>query len=102
MIKGNLPIDYVTKDFDGFLEMMKEMIPTLTPEWTDTSDSDQGIVILQLLSYGLHIMGYYQDRAVNENILHLARTKKSVLLLCKFLGYEPSTQEPATSIVTFS
>lgn len=99
--KTNLPIDYVTKDYDGFLEMMKEQIPLLTPEWTDTSDSDQGIVILQTLSYALHVMGYYQDRAVNENILHLARTKKAVLLLSKFLGYEPETQSPARAMVEF-
>lgn len=101
MADNRLPIDYVTKDYDGFLEMMKEMIPSLTPEWTDTSDSDQGIVILQLLAYGLHTLGYYQDKAVNENILHIAQTKKAILLLCRFLGYELSTQKPATATVRF-
>lgn len=99
---AELPIDYVTKDYEGFLEMMKEMIPTLTPDWTDTSDSDQGIVILQLLSYGLHVLGYYQDRAVNENFLHTARNRKSILLLCKFLGYEPPGQKPAIVPLTFT
>ena len=99
--KSKLPLDYVTKDYDGFLEMMKEKIPTLTPEWTDTSDTDQGMVILQVLSYGLHIMGYYQDRAVNENILPLARTKRAVLNLTKFLGYTPRNQTPAIAHVTF-
>lgn len=102
MASNKLPIDYVTKDYDGFLEMMKEMIPVLTPEWTDTSDSDQGIVILQLLAYGLHTLGYYQDKAVNENILHTAQTRKAILLLCRFLGYELQKQVPATSIVRFT
>lgn len=96
-----IPIDYVTKDYEGFFQMMKDAIPSLTPEWTDTSDSDQGIVILQLLSYGLHVLGYYQDRAVNESFLHTARTKKAILLLCKFLGYEPSKQSPAVGTVMF-
>jgi hypothetical protein len=99
---NNLPIDYVTKDYDGFLQMMKDMIPVLTPEWTDTSDSDQGIVILQLLSYGLHTLGYYQDKAVNENLLHLAQTKKAILLLCKFLGYDLQRQQPATTTLRFT
>jgi hypothetical protein len=99
---NNLPIDYVTKDYDGFLQMMKDMIPVLTPEWTDTSDSDQGIVILQLLSYGLHTLGYYQDKAVNENFLHLAQTKKAILLLCKFLGYELQKQQPASTTLRFT
>jgi hypothetical protein len=99
---NNLPIDYVTKDYDGFLQMMKDMIPVLTPEWTDTSDSDQGIVILQLLSYGLHTLGYYQDKAVNENLLHTAQTKKAILLLCKFLGYSLQKQQPASTTLRFT
>jgi Baseplate J-like protein len=100
-VSGRLPIDYVTKDYDGFLEMMKEKIPDLTPEWTDTSDSDQGMVILQLLAYGLHVLAYYEDKATNENILHLAQTKKAILLLSRFLGYEMTKQTPATSTVRF-
>ena len=60
MTNKKLPIDYVTKDYDGFLQMTKDMIPSLTPEWTDNSDSDMGTVILQLLAYGLHVLGYYR------------------------------------------
>ncbi|AEZ50529.1 putative baseplate J family protein [Bacillus phage BCD7] len=93
-----LPIDYVTKDYEGFFQMMKGMIPSLTPEWTDMSESDQGIVILQALSYGLHVLGYYQDKGVNENFLHTATTKRAILLGCKFLGYEPKKQ--SASVVT--
>ena len=101
MADKKLPIDYVTKDYDGFLQMMRDMIPSLTPEWTDTSDSDMGMVILQLLAYGLHVLGYYQDKAVNENILHTAQTKKAILLLSKFLGYEIQKQSPAVTTVRF-
>jgi uncharacterized phage protein gp47/JayE len=101
MPENRLPIDYVTKDYDGFLDMMKEMIPTLTPEWTDTSDSDQGMVILQLLAYGLHTLGYYQDKAINENILHIAQTKKAILYLSKFLGYEMRKQTPSITTERF-
>lgn len=93
-----IPIDYVTNDYKGYFEMMKEAIPLLTPEWTDTSDSDQGIIILQLLSYGLHTLGYYQERVMQENILELARTKKGILAGCRYLGYTPSRQ--TASVVT--
>ena len=101
MTNKKLPIDYVTKDYDGFLQMMKDMIPSLTPEWTDNSDSDMGTVILQLLAYGLHVLGYYQDKSVNENFLHTAQTKKAILLLSKFLGYEIQKQSPAVTTVRF-
>lgn len=89
------PIDYVTKDFAGFLALMKAQISTLTPEWTDTSDEDFGIVLLKLLAYGLDILSYYQDKAVQESLLPTAKTRKAVLALCETLGYSLAQQEPA-------
>lgn len=97
-----LPLDYATKDYDGFLQMFKDTIPVLTPEWTDMSDTDQGMVILQLLAYALHIQSYNIDKGIAENLIQLAKTKKSVLLLSKFLGYEIKTQQASTSTVTFT
>lgn len=98
----NIPLDFVTNDYDGYFELMKDSIPLLTPEWTDMSDTDQGIVILQLLSYGLHVLGYYQERVMQENILELARTKKGILTACKFLGYEPSRQNASVATLTIT
>ena len=95
-----IPIDYVTNDYDGYFKMMKDAIPLLTPEWTDTSDTDQGIVILQLLSYGLHVLGYYQERTMQENILELARTKRGVLTASRFLGYDPKRQTASLAELT--
>lgn len=95
----DIPLDFVTNDYNGYFELMKEAIPILTPEWTDTSDTDQGIVILQLLSYSLHILGYYQERAMQENILELARTKKGVLTGSRFLGYSPERQTASVALL---
>lgn len=97
-----IPIDYVTNDYKGFFEMMKEAIPILTPEWTDTSDSDQGIIILQLLAYGLNTLSYYQERTMQENILELARTKRGILAGCNYLGYTPSRQTASVAMLTIT
>ena len=102
MFDTNVPIDYVTKDYEGFLQLMKDLIPTLLPEWTDTTESDFGIVLLQLAAYGLHVLSYYQDKYMNENFLDTARNRESVIRLCRFLGYELAIQEPATTTVTFN
>ena len=88
----DIPLDYTTNDYNGYFELMKNAIPNFTPDWTDTSDSDQGIVILQVLAYGLHVLGYYQERVMQENILELARTKRGILTGCNFLGYNPTRQ----------
>lgn len=89
------PIDYMTKDYEGFRQMMIDLIPTHTPEWTDHSQSDMGIVLLELLANGLDILSYYQDKAVNESFLPTAKTRRAVINLCRLLGYELRTQLPA-------
>jgi hypothetical protein len=99
---SKLPIDYASRDFDGFMEMFKNVIPTLTPEWTDLSDTDQGIVILQLLAYGLHIQSYSIDKGVMENLLPLAKTQKAIFNLTKFLGYEIGRQSASTVELTYT
>lgn len=101
MTKKNVQLDYVTKDYKGFLQLMKDKIPLLAPEWTDTSDADMGIVILELLSYGLDILSYYQDKAYNESFLATAETRKAVINACKTLAYTLQQQQPSKFIVVF-
>ena len=33
-------LDYVTKDYEGFRQLMLDLIPQYAPEWTDTSQSN--------------------------------------------------------------
>lgn len=94
-------IDYVTKDYEGFRQMMIDLISIFTPEWTDTSQSDFGIVLIDLFSHGLDILSYYQDKAVNENLITTATLGSSVERLARFLGYIPYTQSPSKVNVTF-
>jgi hypothetical protein len=95
MKKTVRPIDFVTKDYEGFRQLMVDLIPQYTKEWTDTSESDFGIVLIELLANGLDILSYYQDKAFNESFLDTARTRKAVISLCRLLGYELAPQIPA-------
>lgn len=88
-------VDYITKDYEGFRKLMIDLIPSKTPEWTDTSQSDMGIVILELLAHGLDILSYYQDKEFNEAFLRTARTRKAIINHCRGLGYELKSQVPA-------
>ena len=81
-------IDYTTKDYDGYREDMIEQIPSKLPEWTDTSDNDPGIVILELLASQLEKISYYNDRVANEVFLPTATQRKSVIANAKMIDYE--------------
>lgn len=94
--------DYVTKDYEGFRQLMIDLIPKYMPEWTDTSQSDFGIGLIELLANGLDILSYYQDKNFNEAILPTAKTRKSVVNLCKMLGYELAHQTPAIHKILFT
>lgn len=91
----NGKIDYVTKDYEGFRKLMIDLIPTMTPEWTDYSESDLGIVLLELVAHVADILSYYQDKSFAEAILPTAQTRRSVIDLCKALGYNLKQQTPA-------
>lgn len=88
-------IDYVTKDYEGFRQFMIDLIPQYTPEWTDTSQSDFGVTLIELLANSLDILSYYQDKNFNEVFLSTATTRKSIINLCKMLGYKLAPQTPA-------
>ena len=102
MRKITKSIDYMSKDYDGFKKMMIEAIPSIIPEWTDYSDDDFGIAMIELLSYGLDILSYYQDKTNNENFLATSRTRRAVINICKYvLGYTLKQAVPAIHNIVF-
>jgi uncharacterized phage protein gp47/JayE len=86
---GKRPIiDYVTKDFDGFRAGMLALIPQLLPNWSDRSESDFGVVLIELFAYVADILSYYQDRVANEAYLASATQRRSVAELLRLIGYQ--------------
>lgn len=85
-------IDYITRDYYGFkTSMMKELILRI-PTYTDTSQTDAGVVLLELNAVGLDILSYYLDSMSNEVYLSTAEQRSSVLKWCEILGYIPKTK----------
>ena len=81
-------IDYVTKDYEGFQQAMLNQIPLLLPEWTDRSESDFGVVLIELFAYVADILSYYQDRVANEAYLATATQRRSVAELLRLIDYQ--------------
>ncbi len=86
---GKRPIiDYVTKDYEGFRAGMLALIPQLLPNWTDRSESDFGVVLIELFAYVADILSYYQDRVANEAYLPTATQRRSVAELLRLIDYQ--------------
>jgi predicted phage baseplate assembly protein len=86
---GRQPVvDYVTKDYEGFKQAMLGQIPVLLPNWTDRSESDFGVVLIELFAYVADILSYYQDRVANEAFLATATQRRSVTELLRLIDYQ--------------
>jgi hypothetical protein len=81
-------IDYVTKDYDGFRQAMLSQIPLLLPNWQSRSESDFGVVLIELFAYVADILSYYQDRIANEAYLSTATQRRSITELLRLVGYQ--------------
>lgn len=82
-------LDYTTRDYEGFRELMIAKLQELMPEYTDLRQSDAGVVILELNAMCLDILSYYLDSVANECFLATAEQRSNIMKFCKMLGYTP-------------
>ncbi len=102
LINFSKQIDYTSQDWLSFLSSMVDAIPSLTPEWTDYSASDQGMVILELVSFMLDALSYRSDVIANESFLQTAVLRKSVMNLARMINYTPQPAVSATADLVFT
>lgn len=94
-------IDYVTKDYAGFRDGMLAQIPLLLPNWTDRSEADFGVALIELFAYVADILSYYQDRVANEAYLATASQRRSVQELLRLIDYQIDPGLAASALLHF-
>ncbi len=97
---GQKVIDYMAKDYDSFRQAMIDLIPEKLPEWTDRTETDFGIVLIELFAYMADILSYYQDRIANESFLATAQERRSVIQHLRLIGYDLAPAAPASGLLT--
>jgi len=90
-------IDYLARDYNSFRKALIDLIPAKLPEWTDRSEADFGIVLLELFAYMGDILSYYQDRIANEAFLNTAQERRSVINHLRLIGYEMAPAAAAST-----
>ncbi|HKQ05859.1 MAG TPA: baseplate J/gp47 family protein [Blastocatellia bacterium] len=90
-------IDYLARDYNSFRQALIDLIPAKLPEWTDRSEADFGIVLIELFAYMADILSYYQDRVANEAFLNTAQERRSVINHLRLIGYEMAAAAPAAA-----
>jgi len=90
-------IDYLSGDYNSFRQAIVDLLPLKLPEWTDRSEADFGIAIVELFAYMADILSYYQDRKANEAFLATAQERRSVIEHLRLIGYEMSPAAAASA-----
>ena len=101
MRSPNPTIDYTSKDYESFRTEMISGLVKRVPEYTDTSQSDAGIAIIETLAERLDVLSYYQDSMANEAFITTCQQRTSAEVWCKILGYVPDTATTSTVMQCF-
>ncbi len=81
-------IDYLAKDYAGFRQALLDFLPTRLPAWTERSEADLGMMLLELLAATADNLSYMQDRVGNEAFVGTATQRRSVAGHLALLGYQ--------------
>jgi len=81
-------IDYLAKDYSSFRQALLDFVPTRLPNWTERSEADLGIALLELFAATGDNLSYLQDRVANEAFLSSATQRRSVAGHLALIGYE--------------
>jgi hypothetical protein len=91
------PIDYTNLGYAALREAMLARARTSLPEWTDFSESDLGVLMVDLVAYAADITLYYQTRLAANLMPATADEPDAVVQLLRLIGYELQPPAPATA-----
>jgi hypothetical protein len=80
-------IDYLAKDYASFRQLMLDHLALRVPGWTERSEADLGIALVEVLAYVADYLSYYQDAVATEAYLGTARRRPSIKRHARLLDY---------------
>ncbi len=91
--------DISNLEFDGIKDNIKEFLKSQS-EFTDYDFDGSGIsVMLDVMAYTTHYMGFHTNMAMNESFLDTAVLRNSVVSHAKTLGYIPKSITSSEAII---
>lgn len=80
-------IDFASTDFLSLRESLINYIKAVYPlDYNYFSESDLGMMLIELVAYMGHVLSYKADYLANENFLKTARSRESVKKLLDLIG----------------
>jgi Baseplate J-like protein len=81
-------INYLAKDYNGFLRVMLDRLAVLMPGWAETHAADLGVTLTEALAYAADHLSYQQDAVSTEAYLGTARSRISLRRHARLVNYQ--------------
>jgi hypothetical protein len=95
-------INYLAKDYNGFLQVMLDRLAVLLPGWTETHAADLGVALAEALAYAADHLSYQQDAVSTEAYLDTARSRISLRRHARLVDYRIGEGCNARTLVSVS
>jgi len=96
-------VNYLTRDFEGYRSDILDsggLADTYTPDWTDRSELDIGVALVEGLCFLGDVLSFYQDRCTNEALWSAAIQRRSIIKQAEQIDYTLSTYKSALVLLT--
>ena len=88
-------INYLAKDYPGFLQVMLDRMAVLLPDWRERHAADMGVALVEALAYVADHISYRQDAVATEAYLGTARSRVSLRRHARLVDYRIDEGENA-------
>lgn len=93
---------YNDRDFDSLRARIFDLVQSVFPSWTDDASANFGNLMMESFCFVGDVLNFYEDKHAREGRFAFAKLRKSMIALCKLIGYELSAATVATCDVTLT
>lgn len=91
---------YINRDFDSIRGELTDLLRVYYPDqWQDFNVTSVGMSLVDLLAYVSDTLSYNTDKRFNELFLDGVTEREAVFRLAKTLGYKPTGNRPAITLI---
>lgn len=89
---------YAAKDYPSYFDaLLSRLRDEFGDDYTDFGSSSVGMILINIMSYGLSQLSWYMDRTASDCYLDSARTLTPVTKLARQIGYKVKPAAAATA-----
>ena len=95
------PSSYLSRDGEGFRQLMLERMRSTIPQWQERNPADLGVTLVESIAHAADLLSYYQDAVGTEAYTDTARQRVSLRRHGRLIGVSPSDGTGARTWLAF-